>query len=177
MTPVSNFPLPGLSARRRWGPKREAVYAPGRGPSASTFVTICRFQKKPAISRGSDPKRLYFCTVIGRPGVIRSADRPASTVQCRPDRTLGGSIEPSLGVALRTASRGGSSHTDAANQVSGAQRRKPSGTSAADQEDQEREEENGARKPPCAQESWSANQKPSGSRTRENSAPFASRAR
>ena len=52
-TPVTNSPwCPALfrSARRRWGPKREAVYAPARPPSASTFVTICRFQKNAGVS-------------------------------------------------------------------------------------------------------------------------------
>ena len=50
----------------RWGPKREAVYAPAYPLPASTFVTICRFPKNSAVSWASDPKRLYFCAVIGR---------------------------------------------------------------------------------------------------------------
>ena len=57
--PSRTFLVPRLAARRRWGPKREAVYAPARGLPASTFVTICRFPKNPAVSRGSDRKRLY----------------------------------------------------------------------------------------------------------------------
>ena len=68
--PASHFPVRRLAAPRRWGPKREAVYAPGRAPSASTFVAICRFPKNAAVSRVSDRKRLYFCTVIGRPDFV-----------------------------------------------------------------------------------------------------------
>jgi hypothetical protein len=70
--PASNFQRArtrprGVRAARRWGPKREAVYAPGRGPSASTFVTIRHFPKKPAVSRVSDRRWLVFCAVIGWP--------------------------------------------------------------------------------------------------------------
>ena len=52
-------------------------------PRQVTFVVACRFPKNPALSRVSDPKRLYFCTVIGRPEAVRSADRPACELQCR----------------------------------------------------------------------------------------------
>ena len=59
------LPLSGVERLGdRRGPNREAVYAPGRGPSASAFVAIVHFPKKPAISKASDRERLDFCAVI-----------------------------------------------------------------------------------------------------------------
>ena len=80
---------PRLAARRRRGPKREAVYAPGRPSGASTFVTRCRFPETAAISQGSDRVRTD----------LMCSDRAARPAILVPRKPLARRISPGAGAA------------------------------------------------------------------------------